>query len=192
MTAPMFIHLIGILAIGLFPVLGLKIVEVPTGMLLNHSTAPNRPLSEYVPMTVLEPLTLIAAIFLGVLGVLLVLRVSLLPTSARRHVTWGCGYTAPNTRMQYTGSSFSQPMEVVFRDLLEFSTRGELPSDVFPKNGKYETHCVDTVERLTFKLLGDGENVATKVMGRIPEDTRFSFGLGLAALLLLAAMVFLT
>jgi len=48
------------------------------------------------------------------------------------------------------------------------------------------------VERLTFKLLADGENAATSVMQRVPEDTRFSFGLGLAALLVLVAIVMMS
>ncbi len=91
--------------------------------------------------------------------------------------------------MQYTGSSFSQSMAIVFRDLLKFITREEMPDEVFPKDGKYETHCVDSVERLTFKVLADGEGAANNVLGWIPESTRFSFALGLAALLVLVAVV---
>ena len=192
MIVPMAVHVFGVLAIGLFPALGLAIVAAPTGMLLSLLPGPHAPLAEYVPMHLLNSLTLIAAVFVGLLAVLLALRFTLLPTCKRRHVTWGCGYTLPNVRMQYSGSSFSQSLEVVFRDLLEFDTRGDLPQGVFPKDGSYETHGVDTVERLTFKALDQGENTVTRVLGRIPEDTRSSFGLGLAALVLLAALVFLS
>ncbi len=40
-----------------------------------------------------------------------------------------------------------------------------------------------------FKLLNDGEKVVGRVMRRLPEDTRFSFGIGLAGLLILVALV---
>jgi hydrogenase-4 component B len=189
MIVPMLIHVIGIIAIGLFPAIGLKLVESPTGMLLALSSAPDTPLEAYVPMPLANSLTLLAAAFLGVLTVLLVIRFTLLPRCGRRHVTWGCGYTFPNARMQYTGSSFSQSMAAVFRDLLKFITREEMPQDVFPKDGKYETHCVDTVERMMFKVLGDGEAVVSHVLGWIPQGTRFSFWVGLIALLMLVALV---
>ena len=33
-------------------------------------------------------------------------------------VTWGCGYPQPTARMQYTASSFAQPLTDLFRPLL--------------------------------------------------------------------------
>jgi hydrogenase-4 component B len=189
MLVPMAALLIGILAIGLAPVLGLRLVEAPTGMMLALSSAPGVPLDAYVPVPLLNALSLISAVLIGVLSLLLAVRFFLLPTSNRTHVTWGCGYTAPNPRMQYTGSSFSQAMAVVFRDLLAFITREEMPNGVFPKDGRYESHCVDTVERTMFKLLADGENAVSMVIKLLPENTRYSFGLGLAALLILVALV---
>jgi hydrogenase-4 component B len=189
MIVPMVIHVIGIIAIGLFPAIGVKLVEAPTGMLLKLSSAPDTPLDAYVPASLISSLTLFVSVFLGVLALLLLLRFTFLPKCDRRHVTWGCGYPVPNIRMQYTGASFSQSMAAVFRDLLKFITREELPADVFPKDGKYETHCVDTVERLMFKVLGDAETVTSYVLGWIPESTRFSFWLGLVALITLVALV---
>lgn len=189
MVVPMVVHLIGIVAIGLVPALGLKLVEQPVGMLMRLSSHPDAAMTDYIPMRLVESLTLVSSIFLAIFAVLMVVRFALLPRCERRHVTWGCGYTAPNPRMQYTGSSFSQIMAVVFRDLLSFITREDLPATVFPKDGKYETHYVDSVERAMFKGLAQGEEVVTQVVQRIPEDTRFSFGLGLAALLLLMAFV---
>jgi len=192
MTAPMVIHLIGIAVIGLVPAVGVKLVEAPTQMMLELSSAPVEPLSAYVPVSLTNSLTLVAALFIGITSVLVMLRFSLLPKSNRSHVTWGCGYTAPNVRMQYTGSSFSHPMVTVFRDILKYLTREDLPKSVFPKDGHYNTHCVDSVERSMFKLLGDGEEVVTQVMRHIPEGTRFSYWLGLAALVLLITLFSLT
>lgn len=187
MIAPMVIHLIGILIIGLAPAIGLRLVEGPTAMLLALSGA-GKPLSDYVPVSLVSSLTLIGAVFVGLFLLLAALRFVLLPKCDRRHVTWGCGYTAPNARMQYTGSSFSHPMATVFRDVLAYLTREDLPKGVFPKDGRYDTHCVDSVEQSMFKLLGDGERVVTQIMQRLPESTRFSCGLGLAVLVLLVAL----
>jgi hydrogenase-4 component B len=189
MIVPMVLHLIGILAIGLFPAVGLKLVEAPTNVLLRLFRTQPVELATYVPHSLISSLTLIATILIGVFVVLAVLRFTLLPKCDRRHVTWGCGYTLPNTRMQYTGSSFSAPMVAVFRDLLKYLTREDLPQGVFPKDGHYHTHCVDAVEQSLFKSLNDGEKMVHKIMHRLPEDTRFSFGIGLAALLILAALV---
>ena len=122
-------------------------------------------------------------------GALLALRFALLPVAERKHVTWGCGYTAPNTRMQYTGSSFSAPMIDVFRDFLRFFKRGELPQGVFPKDGSYETHCMDSVERLMFGLLNGGDSLATKLLPLLSEDSRFSFALGLVGLIAIGVFV---
>ncbi|MDB5389885.1 MAG: hypothetical protein JWM11_5531 [Planctomycetaceae bacterium] len=189
MIAPMVIHLIGILVIGFVPAMGLRLVEAPTQMFLQLSTAPDTHLSEHVPVSLVQSLTLISAVFGAILAGLLILRFAVLPRCDRRHVTWGCGYTAANARMQYTGSSFSHPMVTVFWDILTYLTREDLPKNVFPKDGHYDTHCVDSVEQSMFKLLSDGESVVTRIMRRIPEDTRFSCGLGLASLVLWVMLI---
>jgi formate hydrogenlyase subunit 3/multisubunit Na+/H+ antiporter MnhD subunit len=62
----------------------------------------------------IEPLfavTLVSSVFIAMVGGLTLLRARLL---AGRPVgtagTWDCGYAAPSARMQYTGSSFAQPL----------------------------------------------------------------------------------
>jgi hydrogenase-4 component B len=189
MIAPMVIHLIGILVIGLVPAIGLRLVEAPTGLFLKLSTAPDTHLSELVPHSLVQSLTMLGVVLAATLGGLMILRFALLPRCNRRHVTWGCGYTAPNARMQYTGSSFSHPMVTVFWDILTYLSREDLPKGVFPKDGQYDTHCVDSVEKSMFKFLSDGESVVTRVMRYIPEDTRFSCGLGLASLVLWVMLI---
>ena len=43
------------------------------------------------------------------------------------HRTWGCGYTAPTSRMQYTGASFASQFGDVFEGVLVFLRRMKLP-----------------------------------------------------------------
>ena len=57
--------------------------------------------------------------------------------------TWGCGYVAPNTRMQYTASSFAQPITKLFAHGLQGQTHFEPPEGYFPKNTGFSTHYPD-------------------------------------------------
>ncbi|MFO0940490.1 MAG: proton-conducting transporter membrane subunit [Pirellulales bacterium] len=189
MIIPMVVHLIGILLIGAMPFLGIQLISHPTQEFLDLAATSDTTLSTYIPWSLLNMLTTTSASLIAVIAILLTFRFVLLPKCTRKHVTWGCGYTAGNTRMQYTGSSFSDPMVAVFKDLLRFITRQELPEDVFPEKGSYETHCVDSVERKIFSLLDNGEQLAKTGMDRLPESSAFSFAIGLLALILLVSLV---
>ncbi len=189
MVLPMAIHLIGILLIGLLPSLGLAVVAEPTALLLSLAGSADRSLTDFVMVSVLQSLTLVSLILVGLFAFLAGARFALFPHCERRHVTWGCGYTRPNPRMQYTGSSFSHPMVVVFRDLLRYLRRDSLPKGPFPADGKLETHCVDSVEYSVFNALQIGERLVESVLHRVPETSRASIGLGLAALILLVVIL---
>jgi hypothetical protein len=107
--------------------------------------------------------------------------------AARTSVTWACGYTGGNTRMQYTGGSFAASLSTLFRPALPVVTREQLPSDVFPQQqGHLSTNHVDAVERRMFEVLGQGEQFVQETSGRIPEQPRFAFAAGLLALVILA------
>src|SRR5207302_10060147 len=59
----------------------------------------------------LSAVTLVTAIFLVLVGGLTVLRGRLLAGRVVGEAgTWDCGYAAPAATMQYTGSSFAQPL----------------------------------------------------------------------------------
>jgi hydrogenase-4 component B len=59
--------------------------------------------------------------------------------------TWGCGYTAPNARMQYTGKSFSKSLSKLLNFILiekkEYSEIGL--NDTFPARRKYRSFYLD-------------------------------------------------
>lgn len=192
MTVPMVLHLVGMLAIGMVPVLGIKLIAAPTAVMLRHTSTPDAQLFDFVSMDLLNSLTMFAAGFVGVLALLMALRFFLLPRANRKHVTWGCGYTAPNSRMQYTGASFSAPLVTVFQDLLIFVTQEKLPEGVFPEDGKYQTHNIDAVENRVFEVLKEGESGVGWLMNRLPETSSFSFAVGLVSLVILISLVVLT
>jgi hypothetical protein len=57
--------------------------------------------------------------------------------------TWGCGYVLPSPRMQYTASSFAQPLTDLFRPLLGTRRRFSAPSGFFPQAAFFETETPD-------------------------------------------------
>ncbi|MBN2106999.1 MAG: hypothetical protein JW832_06195 [Deltaproteobacteria bacterium] len=58
-------------------------------------------------------------------------------------VTWDCGYTAPTPRMQYTASSFAQPITHFFGSLLGTKKRLQLGGRYFPGAAEFATHTQD-------------------------------------------------
>jgi formate hydrogenlyase subunit 3/multisubunit Na+/H+ antiporter MnhD subunit len=143
MRLPMLILAAGCVLIGLFaPVVvgSLKtvvegITKLQPAVVSGNLAATTSPLSFVVLGTVL---------FLALLAGLVLLRRNLL---ARRRVeagvTWGCGYTQPTARMQYTASSFAQPLLGLFRPLLGTKKKVMPPRGFFPPEAALKTVTPD-------------------------------------------------
>jgi hypothetical protein len=92
--------------------------------------------------------------------------------------------------MQYTGSSFSDQFARLFRALLPSVRRERLPEETFPRHASHlSTHHFDPVERRTFEMLGQAEDLVAHASERIPEQSRFAFAAGLVALVIIGALV---
>ncbi len=66
--------------------------------------------------------------------------------------TWGCGYMAPSSRMQYTGHSFSEMMVArLFLKPFRPKTHVVLPGAVFPAEGKLSTSYPDVLSRVLYQ-----------------------------------------
>jgi hydrogenase-4 component B len=108
---------------------------------------------------------------------------------ARRGPVWACGYTAASARMQYTGSSFSEHFARIFERYMPALRREKLPSELFPRgSGQLGTHHADAVERRIFEVLARGEDAISEYTARLPAHSRFAFGAGLCALIILGAV----
>ena len=57
--------------------------------------------------------------------------------------TWGCGYARPTPRMQYTASSFAQPLTNLFSPLLQTRRRLIPPAGFFPRVASLATATPD-------------------------------------------------
>lgn len=64
--------------------------------------------------------------------------------------TWGCGFTSLNTRMQYTGESFSEGLENIAKSLTKNTVDGRSvdKGEIFPSKHNYDIRHKDKVDSL--------------------------------------------
>ena len=191
MLWPMGLHALGVIALGVMPVLGFMLVRAPVEMALALFPTPALDVLQPLAAT-LTRIGLICGALALAIGAVIWLRSKAAGAPVARHVTWGCGYTAPNPRMQYTGSSFSSDFSARFRGVMVMLRRQKAPAGYFPADGYLITDCVDAVERRLYSVIGHGDASATDLSSRMREDDpRVAFGAALIAIVLIAGMVVL-
>jgi hypothetical protein len=179
MAVPMAVHSIGIVVLGVVPAAALVIIEPVLALFPLGAPAPEL-------ADVLSPVVWASR------GLAAGLAIAMVVTwrrraRARESVTWGCGYTAGNARMQYTAGSFSAQLSTLFRPALPVRTREHLPTEPFPQHASHlATHHVDAVEQRMFEVIGQGEQFVHETSSRIPEQPRFAFAAGLIAIIVLS------
>ena len=94
---------------------------------------------------------------LGVLGglvVLMLLRLALYRGKpVTRSGTWGCGYTQPTVRMQYTGSSYAASILSFFRAVAPVHEEHRPIEGRFPETAHYHSQVEDVAERNSSRLI---------------------------------------
>jgi len=148
--------------IGVLPGLWIPLVQLAAGELAN---VPHGEVNMRIE-TVLAPaikLSGMAVVFVVAVSGLIAIRrlvrlraacsnVEVTPTVA----TWGCGYTRPTPRMQYTASSFAAHLVTTFRSLLWPERAILAPSGSFPGASHLETHAPDIAEHDVFEPIFRG------------------------------------
>jgi formate hydrogenlyase subunit 3/multisubunit Na+/H+ antiporter MnhD subunit len=61
--------------------------------------------------------------------------------------TWDCGYARPSPRMQYTASSYAQPLTALFGPLLQNREQLAPPEGLFPSDASLHTETPDVFAR---------------------------------------------
>lgn len=136
-----------ILFIGLFPQYAiLPIARVATII----TDSDNSPIIDHM-MPTLTRMSIIEWVLIVV-----VVAIYLLKRRAQRNrtitegPTWGCGFTATNTKMQYTGESFSEGLENIGKPLMKDTVDGRTidKNEIFPTRHSYDIHHKDKVDSL--------------------------------------------
>ncbi len=190
MLVPMAIHALGTVVLGVVPVLGFALVLAPT-VLLMHGI-PDALTIKTLESTLgtLTGIGAISAVLVLLGGLVVWLGLRWFGNVAQRQPTWGCGYDAPNTRMQYTGASFSIDFARKYKSILVLIQRQKAPAGYFPSDSYVITSCVDAVERRLYAVIDRGDETADEVSAKLHEDDpRFVFAAGLAALVIIAALI---
>lgn len=149
MCAPMVV-LGGIcLWIGLFPRVMVTFALRAASMVSSFDLSTIR---EGIIISPLISMGFILAILIWTIGILVLLKkISMRFSRMERAQTWGCGYSMPTSRMQYTSSSFAEPILRIFRNVLGFYTRGNKPMGYFPEESEVSSHVTEVSEDIIFR-----------------------------------------
>jgi formate hydrogenlyase subunit 3/multisubunit Na+/H+ antiporter MnhD subunit len=102
--------------------------------------------------TVLMHIVAASLILLGMTVFFIILRRWLLSgRCVRRAVTWDCGYAEPDSRMQYTATSFAQPLTDLFGFFLRTHKDVSPPKGVFPGESALDTETADICEKYVYQ-----------------------------------------
>jgi hydrogenase-4 component B len=195
MLLPMGVHALGVVVLGVLPGLGFMLVRAPTALAL--AALPPSGADVLQPMA--DSLARIGLVS-GALALVIAALIWLRTRAARRPAappaaavgTWGCGYGAPNARMQYTGSSFSSDFSGRFSSLMVTVRRQKAPVGYFPDDSYLITDCVDAVERRLFSVISHGDASATELSGKLREDDpRIAFAAALVAIVVMGGLIVL-
>ena len=106
-----------------------------------------------------RPLVFIVGVGFGVLVLAVLLALLRRRLLAKRPVTeagtWDCGYAAPTARMQYTASSFAQPLTALFSGILRTRQSFTPPEGPFPREREMATKTPDVFREGLFRPLYD-------------------------------------
>lgn len=144
---PLYLIASLIVAIGVFPKIFINVLLKPTSLFANPNFISSLSGTESIPVNLMSAISLSALMFIGFVVLIWGIR-WLITREVKKtmHVTWGCGYVAPNERMQYTASSFVKSYAKLFKMVLLIFKHEKPVEKVFPVTAQYESHPYDRIE----------------------------------------------
>ena len=145
---PMYVGLSLIILIGLFPTFFVKALSLPVGLFASKIGSIQQAEQLY-SLDTLNMISLCAFGLFGLAGLIYLIRRKV--TSSKQLVintTWGCGYIAPTSKIQYTASSFVRTYRKLAEPLLSIEKKKKDIHGIFPDHGQHETYPYDKVESL--------------------------------------------
>jgi hydrogenase-4 component B len=149
MTAPMVFTALACAGVGLVAPMVIRFI-MPAAQALAGSTISYSGIDPPATQT-LYAVVISGWILLAIAAVLLGFRANLLAgKTVSKQPTWGCGYNAPTARMQYTASSFAQPLLAPFSRLMSPAIRKQRPKGIFPSKSAFKIHYEDPADKMIY------------------------------------------
>jgi len=148
MLIPQYVIIVAMLSVAVFPQLYLQVIGNVLSVLTKNIAIP-QPMEFTAYISIMRSISLYSILFIGVILAFWGIRALVL--RGRTQIvgpTWGCGYTAGTSKIQYTGKSFSKSLSKMFNFLvIERKQYDELKTgEIFPENKKYTSHYHDFFE----------------------------------------------
>ncbi len=143
----MALPLAGILFVGFSPASAVAIVVRAAGFFVKTPASA----ADYLLSPTLSAAGRIAWLLFGLVVVLACLRRwTLRDRMVAKGPTWGCGFTSPDARMQYTGESFSEGLQSIMPSLTRQDGEGQAvsKSEIFPSTHGFDIRRKDRIDRL--------------------------------------------
>ena len=135
--------------IGLFP---FTMVSFSLRCAATMTSSTISSLTEGMVIVPLGTVILVLLVAVEIMAILVLFkRISMKFLPVERAPTWGCGYSMPINRMQYTAASFAQPLLEIFRNVLGYRVKGGKPKGYFPCEGKVSSRVMEAAEDLVFR-----------------------------------------
>ena len=158
MLIPQYLIAFVMILIGIFPGI---FISTAGSVLGQHSMINmiNPDIQRYI--SVLRSISLASVIFLVLTLLIFLLRYLVARRSEEKSPVWGCGYSIPNARMQYTGKSFSKSFgKLLGFILIEKKSFREIEiNEIFPDRRKYSSYYLDFFET---RIIDPGLQIITK------------------------------
>ncbi|MBI9076426.1 MAG: hydrogenase [Desulfatibacillum sp.] len=142
MRISMVVLALSCIVVGVFPEPFVHIVfRVVSGLPIAATVSPT------VFIDLVRNISLVAVLFLGILGITMLLRKGLYSGKPMaKGPTWGCGFTQPTVRMQYTGTSYAMSIVGFFRPFIHSENVYSGIQKIFPGKTTYKTKVSDRAE----------------------------------------------
>lgn len=143
---PMYVVVLLIVAIGLFPQFFIQAFSRPTALFTQNASGIFS--NERLPITyTLSMIGICAAGFLLLTALIYFIRKRMTINKPQEvSTTWGCGYVGSTEKMQYTASSFIRAYRKLAEPLLSIRKKKKEIKGIFPEKGGQETHPYDKAE----------------------------------------------
>jgi hydrogenase-4 component B len=135
------------------------------GRILDRNTFPGLSIDTTVLqgyISLMKNISLSSLLFISIIGFMFFIRWIISRGTEKKYAsTWGCAYVAPNSRMQYTGKSYSKSFGKLLNFIMiEKKGYSEIKKqEIFPDSRKYRSFYLDVFET---KIINPVMNLITR------------------------------